>query len=254
MTSRIDRGTVRKVAGVLVALAAWQSFAMSSGSRLIPQIQDIAIMFVELAGNGELADHTLTSLSQGLLGLFIAFSIASAAGYAAARNWAVDAAIHPLISLAYPVPKLALYPLVILLLGLGWESRTAQVALECFFPLFVHAHAGAKAVAPRMEWLARNVDASPWQAARDVIVPSAMPYMLTGLRIAIPIMLIVTTVTEFIGDSQGLGYLIARSASYFDTASAFAVIVVLGTLGLLGDRLVVLARDRLVFWEKGASL
>jgi ABC-type nitrate/sulfonate/bicarbonate transport system permease component len=87
-----------------------------------------------------------------------------------------------------------------------------------------------------------------------VLLPSALPFVLTGLRVAIPIMLIVTTVTEFIGDSQGLGHLIARSAAYFDTAAALAVVVVLGTLGFLGDRLVVWSRTRFVFWEKGASL
>jgi NitT/TauT family transport system permease protein len=162
--------------------------------------------------------------------------------------------LHPLVSLGYPVPKLALYPMVILLLGLGWESRTAQVALECFFPLFIQCYAGAKAVGPRMEWLARNVDASPWIMAKDVILPSALPFLFTGLRVAIPIMLIVTTVTEFIGDSHGLGYLIARSSAYFDTASAFAVVAVLGVFGLIGDRLVVMSRDRFVFWEKGTSL
>mgnify|MGYP002130807307 CR=1 FL=1 len=175
-------------------------------------------------------------------------------GYLAARHWAVDAAIHPVVNLLYPVPKLALYPVVILVLGLDWHSRVAQVALECFFPLFVHCHAGVRAVSTRMEWLSRNAGASAWETAREIVWHSALPFLLTGLRVATPIMLIVTTVTEFIGDSQGLGHLIARSAAYFDTAAGLAVVIVLGAIGFIADRLLVILRQRLVFWEKGPAL
>lgn len=243
-----------KLAGVALALGAWQLYASLSGNRMIPGWLAIVEQGVELARSGDLLHHGLSTLSHGFLGLAIAFALAAATGFLSARHWAVDAALHPLVSLAYPVPKLALYPIVILMFGLGGASRTAQVALECFFPLFVHCHAGAKALAPRTEWLARNVGAGPWRMTRDVLVPTALPFVLTGLRVAVPIMLIVTTVTEFIGDSQGLGHLIARSASYFDSASAFAVVAVLGAIGFVSDRLIVALRGRVVFWERGASL
>lgn len=243
-----------KVTGVLLALSLWQGYATLSGNRMIPGLPGIGGQLLAFLQDAEFWEHVRTTLSNGLLGLLLAFIAAATTGFWAARNWVVDAAIHPLVSWCYPIPKLALYPMVILLLGLGWESRVTQVALECFFPLFVHCHAGGKAVARRMEWLARNVGASRWHLVRDVLLPSALPFVLTGLRVAIPIMLIVTTVTEFIGDSQGLGHLIARSAAYFDTAAALAVVVVLGALGFIGDRLVVWSRTRFVFWEKGASL
>lgn len=251
----ISRGSLfLKVLGICVALGSWQTFAILSNNPLIPELQTICLKFLELARDGELAAHAKSSLLNGFAGLSIAFVVATMCGFLAARSWVFDSMLHPLVSLGYPVPKLALYPMVILILGLGGESRTAQVALECFFPLFVQSYAGAKAVRPHMEWLARNVDAGSWRLAKDVILPTALPFLFTGLRIAIPIMLIVTTVTEFIGDSHGLGFLIARSSAYFDTASAFAVVAVLGALGLLADRLVVYSRDRFVFWEKGTSL
>lgn len=253
MAERRSSGWALRVTGIVLVLAAWQAYAMLSGNRMVPGLPSIGERLLDLARDAEFWEHLRSTLSHGLLGLLIAFVLAAVMGFGAARHWAVDAALHPLVSLCYPIPKLSLYPVVILLLGLGWESRAAQVALECFFPLFVHCHAGGRAVGKRMEWLARNVGASPWQLARDVVLPSALPFVLTGLRVALPIMLIVTTVTEFIGDSQGLGYLIARAASFFDTAAAFAVVVVLGLLGFAADRLVVWVRARLVFWEKGAS-
>lgn len=243
-----------KVLGVVLALAAWQAYAAASGNRLVPGLPAIGLRLVEWLRDPEFWEHVVSTVSHGLMGLAAGLLLAAVTGYLAARHWAADAAIHPVVNILYPVPKLALYPVVILVLGLDWPSRVAQVGLECFFPLFVHCYAGVRAVGTRMEWLARNTGASPWAMARDIVWPSALPFLLTGLRVAAPIMLIVTTVTEFIGDSEGLGHLIARSAAYFDTAGGLSVVIVLGAIGFLADRLLVLLRRRLVHWEKGPSL
>ena len=240
--------------GVLVALGLWQAYALWSGNRMIPGLGAIAQAFVQLLQDGEFWEHVGSTLWHGMLGLALGFVLAIFTGTLAARHAGMDAAMHPWVNLLYPVPKLALYPVLILVLGLDWPSRVAQVALECFFPLFVHCHAGASAVPRRMQWLARNAGASSWVMVRDVIAPTALPFVLTGLRVATPIMLIVTTVTEFIGDSQGLGHLVARAAAYFDTASALALVTVLGLLGFLADRLWVALRTRLVHWEKGPQI
>jgi len=245
---------VLKALGLAAVLGAWQLYATVNGTRLTPGLEVIGQSFMQLLEDGELLEHAAITLTRGFAGLAISFLVAGLLGFVAARNWVVDAALGPFVTFGYPVPKLALYPVIILLLGLGAGSRIAQVALECFFPIFVHCYAGARAVAPKMEWLARNTGAGRWRLLTDVIVPSALPFVFTGLRVAVPIMLIVMTVTEFIGDSQGLGYLIARSASYFDTASAFAVVATLGAIGFVSDRIVVELRGRVVFWEKGASL
>lgn len=244
----------RKVLGVAMALSAWQIFATMAASPLIPRLENIGFELYEMTRSGLIPDHAMSSLFTGFVGLSIALTLAAVLGVLAARVWYVDAAIHPVVNLLYPVPKLALYPLIILLLGMGWESRSAQVALECFFPLFVHCYAGAKAVSLRSEWLARNMEAGSWRMFRDILLPSALPFVLTGLRVAVPIMLIVTTVTEFIGDSRGLGHLIASSAAHFDTASSLAVVVVLGAVGLTIDRIIVALRHRIVFWERGTNL
>ena len=245
---------VLKILGLVISLGAWQIYAVSSGNRLTPGLEVIFEKFVELLADGELAEHAGTTLARGFAGLGISFVVAGLLGFVAARSWVVDAALGPFVSLGYPVPKLALYPIVILLLGLGGGSKVAQVALECFFPIFVHCYAGARAVSMKIEWLSRNVGAGRWRFFKDVMLPTALPFIFTGLRVAVPIMLIVMTVTEFIGDSQGLGYLIARAASYFDSASAFAVVATLGAIGFVSDRLIVKLRSRIVFWEKGASL
>jgi NitT/TauT family transport system permease protein len=246
--------TLLKIAGLLALLAGWELFSLASNNRLTPGLGRIFTKLLDMLADGDLERDGGVTLADGLSGLAIAFVVGAALGFLAAREWILDAALRPLISLGYPVPKLALYPIVILLLGFGGGSKVAQVALECFFPIFVNSYAGARSVDRNMIWLARNTGASRARVIRDIIVPTALPSVLTGLRVALPIMLIVMTVTELIGDSQGLGYLIARSASLFDSASAFAIVVTLGAIGFVGDRLIVALRQRIVFWEKGASL
>jgi ABC-type nitrate/sulfonate/bicarbonate transport system permease component len=235
-------------------LALWQILSVQSGSRMLPGLDAVAKRIGELAASGELWSHMSTTLARGSLGLTIALTLGFLLGILAARVHGVGAALNPIVSALYPVPKLALYPVVILLLGFGAGSKVTQVALECFFPIFVQCHAGARSMPRNMLWLAQNAGASRWQLLTQMILPLTLPYLLTGLRVAIPIMLIVMCVTEFIGESEGLGHLVSRYASYFDAAAAFGVVFVLGALGLLLDRIVVALRKRWVFWERGVGL
>lgn len=243
-----------KIAGVVLFLAVWHGFALLSDTRMFPGLDAIAMQMMELLRSGELLDNAQSTLVRGFSGLLCAVVLGSLAGIACARNPYVDAALHPIISALYPVPKLALYPVVILIFGLGAASKVVQVTLECFFPIFVQMYAGARAVPRNMAWLAANNETTALRFARDVLLPSVLPYLLTGLRVATPIMLIVMCVTEFVGESRGLGHLIVRYSSYFDTASAFAVVAFFGLLGLVADRLIVYARARLVQWERGVAL
>ena len=247
-------GLPRKLIGVVLFLAVWQGFSVVSATRMFPGLDAIAQQLLELIKNGELIDNAQSTLAKGFLGLLCAVVLSTVAGVLCARNRYADAALHPIISVLYPVPKLALYPVVILVFGLGTSSKVVQVTLECFFPLFVQMYAGARAVPKNMAWLATNNEVTPLRFLRDILWPSMLPYLLTGLRVATPIMLIVMCVTEFIGESRGLGHLIVRYSSYFDTASAFAVVFTFGLLGLTADRVIVHARSRLVHWERGINI
>lgn len=248
------RSTGTKALGVLLFLGAWQLLSVVGNNRMLPGVDTVLVQLQTLVLSGELIEHAGATLSKGLIGLGLALLMGTATGIWCAHNRYANAALHPLISLLYPVPKLALYPIVVLIFGLGGESKVVQVVLECFFPFFVQMHAGAKSIPRNLLWLAANNETRTTRWVRDVVMPSLLPYLFTGLRVATPIMLIVMCVTEFIGESQGLGYLISRYASYFDTASAFAVIVCLGLLGLFADRLLVFLRTRVVFWERGVAL
>jgi len=248
------RSNLVKLLGVCIFLGIWQGFAVLSNTRMFPSAVTVFIQLGYLVKSGVLLENVLSTLSKGIGGLSLAVFAGSLLGIVCARNRYINAALNPLIAVLYPIPKLALYPIVILIFGLGAWSKIIQVSLECFFPLFVQVYAGTRAIPKSILWLASNNQVKGWRLLRDVLLPALLPSLLTGLRIATPIMLIVMCVTEFIGESSGLGYLIVRYSSYFDPASALAIVLTFGLLGLIADRLIVWTRTKAVFWEKQIKL
>ncbi|MGH2604679.1 MAG: ABC transporter permease, partial [Dehalococcoidia bacterium] len=232
----------------------WELNARASSNRLTPTLDEVWTSLGDLVSSGDLWFHGRLTLFRGFIGLAIALIAGLGAGFAMARSRLLDAALQPLLAGAYPIPKLALYPVMILVHGFGGASKVWQVALECFFPIAYNAYAGAKGLDRNLLWLARNNEASQLRTTRDVILPAALPSVLTGLRIAAPIMLIVITVTEMLGESRGLGFLIRDAQANFQAPTALAVVLVLGVIGFVFDRLIVLVTRKAVFWEQGVQL
>lgn len=157
-----------------------------------------------------------------------------------ARSRIVNAALEPLMSLLYPVPRIALYPVAVVALGIGAASQVALVAIECIFPLTVAFYAGLRSIDRNMLWVARNVNAGLVRTSA-LMLRIALPALLTGLRIAAPLMLVVTVAAQmFTGSSDGLGYLILSSSARFMTVDIFAIALIIGLLGYLIDQGIVL--------------
>lgn len=248
------RSQVIRLLGLALPVAAYGAYAALSDNRLVPNIAAIIEALVELTVSGDLWYNARQTLQHGFTGLAIALVAGVLVGFAMARSRIVDAALGPFMDGVYPIPKLALYPIIILIFGLGAASKVWQVGIECFFPIVYNVYAGARDIDRNFLWLSRSVGASEMRTIRDVILPSTAPSILTGLRVAAPIMLIVITVTELLGVSRGLGFLIADARANFDPARALAVVVVLGILGFVFDRVIVWLTNRVVFWEEQANV
>lgn len=248
------RSQVTRLVGLVLPVAAYGAYAALSNNRLVPDLTAIVEALVELVVSGDLWFHARQTLQHGFTGLAIALVAGVLVGFWMARSRLVDAALGPFMDGVYPIPKLALYPIIILIFGLGAASKVWQVGIECFFPIVYNVYAGARDIDRNFLWLSRSVGASEMRTIRDVILPSTAPAILTGLRVAAPIMLIVITVTELLGVSRGLGFLIADARANFDPARALAVVVVLGVLGFVFDRVIVWLTDRVVFWEERAHV
>ncbi len=241
---------IRRLVGLAALVGSWEIYAQISNNRLIPSVSQIASRLWRLIESGDLWFHARLTLQRGFIGLGFALVIGATIGLFMARSRWVDAALEPFLGGLYSIPKISLYPIMIAALGLGGAAKILQVMLDCAFPIMFCTYAGAKAVDKSYLWLGRNTEASQWRLIKDIFAPLTLPAILTGLRVATPIMLIVITVTELIGESRGLGFLIGNAQANFRPDEAMAVVVVLGVIGFALDRLNVFVSSRLVFWER----
>jgi NitT/TauT family transport system permease protein len=166
------------------------------------------------------------------------------------RSQLVAGLLDPLFSGTYAVPKLALFPIFIFVFGIGSLSKVALIFLECLYPMVIMTYHGARSVNPVLVWSAENMGASRAEILRRVIIPATTPYIFAAFRVAVPVAMIVVVITEMISSADGLGYLVIYSLSSLRTDRMLAIVVVIALIGYLLDRLVVLARDRLIYWEK----
>lgn len=233
-------------------LLVWQA-AVSSGlveSRLLPGLGRVVAALVRDTANGALPYHTAVTLSRAAAG----FALAALAGVpfaaAMARSTVMRNLFEPIFFFGYPVPKIALFPVFTYVFGIGSPSKIAFAFLECLYPIVVTAYLGFRAIPVRLVWSAENMGAPRLTIVTRVIVPAAMPGILSGLRIALPIAIIVIVLTEMIGDSRGLGYYIAISGTRFEFANVYAAILIIGACGFVLDRAMLRLRRAVVHWER----
>ena len=151
------------------------------------------------------------------------------------------------VSLTYPLPKIALFPVVVVWLGFSDTARILIIAVSCFYPSFVNAFAGTRGIDRQLLWVARNVGASRLRRFRQVIFRAAMPTIATGVRISLALSFVLTFATESIGASRdGLGYIIEEGFNNLFYDWMYAGIVMFGILGFLADRLWLAAAGRLL--------
>ncbi|HEX6529045.1 MAG TPA: ABC transporter permease, partial [Burkholderiales bacterium] len=194
--------------------------------------------------------EALVSLERALGGFALAAAAGIALGVVMGRSPLVAALLDPLFSGTYAVPKLALFPIFIFVFGIGSLSKVALVFLECLYPIVIMTYAGARDVPEKLLWSARNMGASRAEILRRVVIPATTPFIFAGFRVAVPVAMIVVVITEMVSSADGLGYQVIYALSSLRTDRMLAVVIVIAALGYLLDKAVVLARDRLIYWEK----
>jgi ABC-type nitrate/sulfonate/bicarbonate transport system permease component len=245
-------GAGRPFALVLAGLLAWELVARSGrvSPLLVPSLGRIARELGLLASQAASAGEAWHSLYRALAGFALAAVVGVGLGVLMGRSAVAAGVLDPLFSGTYPIPKIALFPIFVFVLGIGSLSKVALVFLECLYPIVVTTYAGSRAVDRVLVWSALNMGASRARVLWGVVVPATAPYIFAGFRIALPIALIVVIITEMIGSADGLGYLVVYSLASLQTARMLAVVVVIALLGLALDRVLLRIRDRLVVWER----
>jgi NitT/TauT family transport system permease protein len=235
-----------------MVLVAWEAAARSGlwSKILFPSLvnigQELLLFFTRSAPLME----AWTSLYRALGGFALAALVGILLGILMGRSKTVAGLLDPLFSGTYAVPKLALFPISIFVFGIGSLSKVALVFLECLYPIVIMSYAGARNVSRTFLWSAQNMGASRAAILRRVVIPATAPFIFAGFRVAVPVAMIVVVITEMVSSADGLGYLVIYSLSSLRTDRMLAVVVVIALLGYALDKAVVLARDRLIYWEK----
>jgi len=236
----------------LTVVIIWEAAARSGlwSKLLFPSVASIAYEFGRFLVTPESLHEAWVSLYRALAGFALAAVVGIFVGMLMGRSKLVAGLLDPLFSGTYAVPKLALFPVFIFVFGIGSGSKVALVFLECLYPIVIMSYHGARGVDLVLLWSAQNMGASRAEILRRVVIPATAPYIFAGFRVAVPVAMIVVVITEMVSSADGLGYLVIYSLSSLRTDRMLAVVVAIALLGYLLDKAVVLARDRLIYWEK----
>lgn len=215
---------------------------------LVPAPTAVADSLVDGFQDGSLMTHSVVTLKEILIGFGIAVGSALVSAVLITQFRTVERLLFPLLILTQTIPKVAMAPLLIIWFGIGISSKVLTVALIAFFPLLINAILGFRSAAYEQVEMLRSFGASRMQVMRHLQIPSALPHIFAGLEVAVILSVTGAVVAEFVGSSEGLGYLIQASNFTLDVARTFAVIVVLSAVGIALHAVVVQLGKWLVFW------
>ena len=233
---------------LLLLLGAWE-LVCRAGMVNAQTLPAPSVVFVRLAQ--QLIDpQFLHHLAQTLLRLGAGLGSATVLGIAlglAAASWPVGGKLlEPLLRVLAPIPKIALYPALILILGFDHASKIALVAADAIFPILFATYYGSRMVERKLIWSARAAGTSTSGCAFKIVLPAALPSVLTGFRIALVIACVVVFLAEMISSTDGLGHLLIRAARSFRMVDMFVPLVAISLLGLVLNALAEMARRRLL--------
>jgi ABC-type nitrate/sulfonate/bicarbonate transport system permease component len=247
------------LAVVVALLAIWElaarwdliADALDIKPFLIPAPSDIAQALWE--DRSLLADDAWVTVQEVLLGFTLALVLGFAFAIALHLSDTLRRAFYPLLVASQTIPVIAIAPILVVWLGFGLGPKLAIIALVCFFPITVNTLDGLRSVDPELPRMMRTLDATRAQTLRRVEVPSALPYLLSGAKIAAVVSVIGAVFGEWSGSDEGLGHLILVAQGQLQTARVFAAVVVLSALAILLFGAVALVERRLAWWSPRAD-
>jgi ABC-type nitrate/sulfonate/bicarbonate transport system permease component len=250
---RIGWGLARALPIVLLG-CFWEAFARSGvvTAFMLPAPTAVLQRIWSDAASGDLLLNTGVTFYRAMVGFVIAAGGGIVLGLAMSRNAVVRWLFDPVISVGFPMPKIAFLPIIILWLGVYDVSKIAMVVLDAIFPVVTATIAGIQAVDRHLLWSARNMGASERDTLWQILLPAACPQILTGLQVALPIALIVTIVAEMLMGGYGLGGAMAYASRFADSRGVFAGIVEIAVVGYGLVKAMALVRRRLLIWHQEA--
>lgn len=248
MTRHFFRQVLAQAYSLLLLFVAWEVICRAGwvAPHLLPAPSAVVLRLAELLMQASFLNHLTQTLIRLFAGLGLATVLGIAIGLFAARSDIGGRLLEPLVRILGPIPKIALYPAVILILGFDHASKIALVVVDAIFPVLLATYQGARMVEPKLIWSARAAGTSEAACTLKIVLPATLPSIFTGFRIALAVSCVVVFLAEMISSSDGLGHLLIRAARSFRTLDMFVPLVTISLLGLTLNSLVTLARGRLL--------
>jgi NitT/TauT family transport system permease protein len=252
-TKRKQRRTliVGRIAVVVIGLIAWD---LLSGNVVrtfyLPKPLAVLGELEDWISDGSIFIHIMATLVPAAEGFLIATVAALGLGYMLAMARSTAGIIEPFIAGIYGVPIIALVPLMILWFGIGQELAVATATLASFFLMFYNAYFGIREVSQSLIDQVAIAGGSKWDIAVRVRLPSALVWLVAGMKVAVPHSLVGVVVAEFLTGSKGLGFLLANNANQFDAAGTFAAVTTLAAISFVVDRLMNVLTKRPLMWKE----
>ncbi len=239
-------------AAIAVALISlWELSARSGGisPMLAPAPSTVLQTLWNQIGSGEIAPHVTATLYRVVIGLALGGTAGVATGVLMGTVPRLRAIADPFVSAIHPIPKIAILPLVMALLGIGDTARIAVVSLAVFFPMMINTLGGVTQISRTHLDVARNYGASGWKLFTRVILPASLPMIVSGFRIALNLAFLIAISIEIAAASTGLGALIWMSWETLRIDVLYAALIVIMALGVSSNVIVRALARRLVPWS-----
>jgi NitT/TauT family transport system permease protein len=247
------RTLVARLAPLLACLgllAAWQIASLAMKNDSFPTAIEAIRAIPSILGDKESLINILASLRRMAIGFGVAVTVSIPLGLMMGRSRAVASFFNPLLMVIYPVPKAALMPIIMLWLGVGDVAKTLVIFLGVSLPVIYHSFEGAKAVEEKMLWSGAAMGLSAAQRLVRIVLPAALPEILTGCRTGLVLALITMITSEMIARQSGAGNILFNALDMGQYDTVFAMIIIVGAMGIGLDAAFEKMRARLVRWSE----
>jgi NitT/TauT family transport system permease protein len=237
-----------RLASLAAFLALWEIVGSDIDPVLFTTPSAVAKAAVEMIWSGELWTYLRPSLQVLAIGFALAVLFGVAIGVLLARYWVLDVALSVYITFLYSIPSVALVPLIVLWAGFDTGAKVIILFMFAFFPMAINTYQGVKSVDPKLIEVGRAFRCSERQLWANIVLPAALPFIVSGLRLALGRGLIGMVLADLYTAISGIGYLIVRTASTYQVNKMFVPIVTLGLLGVTLTALLRLAEKYIAPW------
>ena len=238
------------VLACLGLLAVWQATSLVLNNDSFPTAIEAIRAIPSILGDKEALINILASLRRMAIGFGVAVAMSIPLGLMMGRSRTVASFFNPLLMVIYPVPKAALMPIIMLWLGVGDIAKMLVIFLGVSLPVIYHSFAGAKAVEEKMLWSGAAMGLSSAQRMTRIVLPAALPEILTGCRTGLVLALITMITSEMIARQSGAGNILFNALDMGQYDTVFAMIIIVGAMGIGLDALFERMRARLVKWSE----